>query len=79
MYFFFYLAQSTPPLECTAPNEEYQCGSPCQIECATLGQICPVVNVKCNDACYCVEGYARDQCGKCIPDKSPDCVKLYPK
>ncbi|KAJ8921419.1 hypothetical protein NQ315_003037 [Exocentrus adspersus] len=49
------------------PNEKYNCGSPCQTECSTLGQICPIVNIRCNDACYCIDGYARDANGVCIP------------
>ncbi|XP_044258427.1 inducible metalloproteinase inhibitor protein [Tribolium madens] len=52
---------------CNRPNEHYACGSACQTECVTLGQICPIVNIKCNDACYCNEGYARDKNGDCIP------------
>lgn len=76
---FFWKLAATPPISCTKPNEEYQCGSACQNTCATHGQTCPIVNIKCNDACYCVKGYARDQDGKCIPEKSDCCVKLYPK
>ncbi|XP_076759811.1 von Willebrand factor-like [Xylocopa sonorina] len=57
-------------LECNRPHEEYQCGSACQTTCATLGQTCPIVNIRCNDACYCVEGYARNSNGVCIPIKS---------
>ncbi|KAJ8732216.1 hypothetical protein PYW08_014946 [Mythimna loreyi] len=54
-------------INCTRPNEHYECGSACQTECATLGQTCPIVNVRCNDACYCNQGYARDSSGTCIP------------
>ncbi|KAJ8708779.1 hypothetical protein PYW08_010161 [Mythimna loreyi] len=54
-------------INCTRPNEHYECGSPCQTTCATLGQECPINNVRCNDACYCDEGYARDETGTCIP------------
>ncbi|XP_017889435.1 inducible metalloproteinase inhibitor protein-like [Ceratina calcarata] len=57
-------------LVCNYPNEEYQCGSACQTTCATLGQMCPIVNIRCNDACYCKEGYARNGIGMCIPIKS---------
>ncbi|XP_018571457.1 inducible metalloproteinase inhibitor protein-like [Anoplophora glabripennis] len=51
---------------CTRPHEVYKCGSACQTECATLGEICPIVNIRCNDSCYCVDGYARDTDGVCI-------------
>ncbi|KAK2575930.1 hypothetical protein KPH14_007293 [Odynerus spinipes] len=54
-------------LYCNRPNEEYQCGSACQTTCENLGKPCPIINIKCNDACYCKEGYARDKCGNCIP------------
>ncbi|XP_043265628.1 inducible metalloproteinase inhibitor protein-like [Colletes gigas] len=56
-------------LVCNRPNEEYQCGSACQTTCQNLGQPCPIVNIRCNDACYCKEGYARDCNGNCIPIK----------
>lgn len=59
------------PLNCTEPHEVYACGSACQTECATLGQPCPIINIKCNDACYCIENYARNSQGVCIPQK--DC------
>ncbi|XP_012528606.1 inducible metalloproteinase inhibitor protein [Monomorium pharaonis] len=59
-------------LECTRENEEYQCGSACQTTCRNLGQNCSIVNIKCNDACYCKEGYARitDDNSPCIPIKN---------
>lgn len=59
-------------LNCTKPNEEYQCGSACQTTCSNLGQPCPIVNIRCNDACYCKEGYARmtDDDSHCIPIES---------
>ncbi|KAJ8921420.1 hypothetical protein NQ315_003038 [Exocentrus adspersus] len=51
---------------CTRVNEKYDCGSACQTECATLGEVCPIVNIRCNDACYCIDGHARDANGVCI-------------
>lgn len=56
-------------LTCTAENEEYRCGSACQTTCSNLVQPCPIVNIRCNDACYCVNGYARNgnDSSKCIP------------
>ncbi|KAI4494000.1 hypothetical protein M0802_009376 [Mischocyttarus mexicanus] len=56
-----------PPIICDRPNEHYECGSACQTECRTLGQICPIVNIRCNDDCYCNNGYARNDDGVCIP------------
>ncbi|XP_046821431.1 inducible metalloproteinase inhibitor protein-like [Vespa crabro] len=52
---------------CDRPNEIYACGSACQTTCEFLGEPCPIVNVKCNDACYCKDNYARNDEGKCIP------------
>lgn len=53
--------------KCNGPNEFFSCGSPCDTECATLGEECPIVNVKCTERCYCKEGFARDSAGICIP------------
>ncbi|XP_017773884.1 PREDICTED: inducible metalloproteinase inhibitor protein-like [Nicrophorus vespilloides] len=61
------------PKDCFRPKEFYSCGSACQITCETLNQTCPIINIICNDVCYCVEGYARDQTGTCVPiDKCED-------
>ncbi|XP_018571454.1 inducible metalloproteinase inhibitor protein-like [Anoplophora glabripennis] len=62
-------------INCTRPNEYYDCGSACQTECATLGQPCPIINVRCNDDCYCMDGYARDDNGVCI--RIEDCPAKY--
>ncbi|CAK9795037.1 Inducible metalloproteinase inhibitor protein [Anthophora plagiata] len=63
------LATSTFALQinCDRPHEIYACGSACQRTCDNLGQRCPIVNIRCNDACYCEEGYARNSKGTCIP------------
>ncbi|CAH1374190.1 hypothetical protein MTP99_015566 [Tenebrio molitor] len=57
------------PIKCTRPNEHYECGSACQTKCTNLGKTCSIVNVRCNDACYCNEGYARNGQDEdtCIP------------
>ncbi len=60
-------------LTCNEINEEYQCGSACQTTCENIGQPCPIVNIRCNDACYCKDGFARNKNGKCIP--IDDCQK----
>ncbi|XP_077291695.1 zonadhesin-like [Arctopsyche grandis] len=52
---------------CKGPNEFFSCGSACDTTCATLGEVCPIVNIKCNEMCYCKEGFARDSKGVCIP------------
>ncbi|CAG9835579.1 unnamed protein product [Diabrotica balteata] len=57
-------------LECTRPNEFYSCGSACQTTCRNLGKPCPIINIRCNDACYCINGYARNDRGICIPIKN---------
>lgn len=60
------------------PNEVFACGSACQNECRTFGQPCQIINKKCNELCYCKEGYARDDKKICIPENSPDCNLLKP-
>lgn len=56
-------------LICNRPHEKYACGSACQTRCDNLGQPCPIINIRCNDACYCQDGYARNgsDTAKCIP------------
>ncbi|XP_050511866.1 inducible metalloproteinase inhibitor protein-like [Diabrotica virgifera virgifera] len=63
-------------INCTRPNEFYDCGSACQTTCKTLGAVCPIINVRCNDDCYCIKGFARDDKNKCIPIE--DCPKRHP-
>ncbi|KAH1002915.1 hypothetical protein HUJ04_008940 [Dendroctonus ponderosae] len=58
-------------INCSRPNEHYLCGSACQNTCETLGQVCPIVNIRCNDSCYCCPGFARDCQDNCVPE--PDC------
>ncbi|KZC13061.1 PREDICTED: inducible metalloproteinase inhibitor protein-like [Dufourea novaeangliae] len=58
---------SASKLICNRPHEFYDCGSACQTTCATLNQPCPIINIRCNDDCYCKKGYARDCRDVCIP------------
>ncbi|XP_017773887.1 PREDICTED: inducible metalloproteinase inhibitor protein-like [Nicrophorus vespilloides] len=57
------------PRDCFRPNEAYYCGSACQTTCLNYNETCPIINIMCNDMCYCIPGYARDQTGSCIPYK----------
>uniref|UniRef100_A0A2A4JJI9 TIL domain-containing protein n=1 Tax=Heliothis virescens TaxID=7102 RepID=A0A2A4JJI9_HELVI len=56
---------------CPGAHEFFECGSACDNECATLATQnrthCPIKNIVCNRKCYCLDGYARDQSGNCIP------------
>ncbi|XP_052738671.1 inducible metalloproteinase inhibitor protein isoform X2 [Bicyclus anynana] len=52
---------------CLALNEVFNCGSACDTTCATLNQTCPIKNIKCNEKCYCRQGYARNDNDVCIP------------
>ncbi|XP_077292844.1 zonadhesin-like [Arctopsyche grandis] len=54
---------------CSGPNEFYSCGSACDTTCATLGDTCPIVNIRCNERCYCKNGFARNNRNVCIPIK----------
>lgn len=55
------------------PYEFYSCGGACDNVCATLDTInqinCPIINIKCNEMCYCETDYARAKNGTCIPIK----------
>ncbi|CAH0554088.1 unnamed protein product [Brassicogethes aeneus] len=62
--------QTTTPINCTKPFEEYACGSACQTTCENFGKPCPIVNIRCNDSCYCIDNYARNEQGVCIPIKN---------
>ncbi|XP_050672953.1 inducible metalloproteinase inhibitor protein-like [Leptidea sinapis] len=57
--------------KCNGENEYYSCGPHCDNVCATLHEMnqthCPIVNIRCNDKCYCREGYARNDQNECIP------------
>lgn len=51
---------------CTKYEYYTENGSPCQTECATLGDKCMIVNVMASRGCYCKTGYARNARGICI-------------
>ncbi|GBP53678.1 Inducible metalloproteinase inhibitor protein [Eumeta japonica] len=57
--------------KCSGPNEYYSCGGACDNVCATLDTQnqtnCPIVNIKCNEMCYCTEGTARNADNVCVP------------
>ncbi|XP_059622094.1 zonadhesin-like [Phlebotomus argentipes] len=56
------------PKSCPRYEEYHDCGSPCQVECANLGKVCNIQNVRCSDGCYCIPGYARTSPnGPCVP------------
>ncbi|KAJ8732169.1 hypothetical protein PYW08_014899 [Mythimna loreyi] len=62
-------------LKCTGPHEYYSCGGACDNVCLTLNEQsqtnCPIINIKCNEMCYCEPDYARNASNICIPIK--DC------
>ncbi|XP_047526818.1 zonadhesin-like isoform X2 [Vanessa atalanta] len=63
-------------LQCSGPNEFFSCGSACDNVCSKLSTEnqtnCPIVNIVCNQKCYCEENYARDDYNICIPiDECP--------
>ncbi|GAB0100411.1 cysteine-rich venom protein 6-like [Sergentomyia squamirostris] len=62
------------PISCPRYEEYHDCGSPCQVQCDNLGQVCNIQNVRCSDGCYCIPGYARNfPNGPCIPQyKCPE-------
>ncbi|XP_017773897.1 PREDICTED: inducible metalloproteinase inhibitor protein-like [Nicrophorus vespilloides] len=52
---------------CPKPNEHYECTSTCESNCSTLGLPCRLRFIRCNDVCYCDEGFSRDSKDNCIP------------
>lgn len=64
--------------KCLGPNEYFACGGACDNVCATLDQQsqdnCPIINITCNNMCYCDKGYAGNEKGVCIPIE--DCPKM---
>ncbi|XP_063839439.1 inducible metalloproteinase inhibitor protein-like isoform X3 [Ostrinia nubilalis] len=57
--------------KCQGKNEFYACDSACDNVCADIATQnrtkCPILNIKCNEWCYCDDGYARDANGNCVP------------
>ncbi|KAF2904541.1 hypothetical protein ILUMI_01630 [Ignelater luminosus] len=73
-------AGSTPPSGCKGPNEKYECGSGCQNKCGTVGEACPhttSISKHCYRECYCLNGYARDSSGTCIPEENCSLQKHF--
>ena len=60
-------------IECPA-NESFSCGSAaCEKDCSNINETCDIVNIKCDDKCFCNEGFVRETpSGLCIPiEKCP--------
>lgn len=62
---------------CGAHASYLNCGPNCETTCATLGQKCSIVHIRCPDGCFCNEGYARNSKNECIPIE--ECQKKDPK
>ncbi|KAF9798620.1 hypothetical protein SFRURICE_008353 [Spodoptera frugiperda] len=65
----YYSLSYSVDLTCDREHEHYECGSPCQTTCATLGIGCPIGNKRCVQTCYCDQGYARNDYGTCVPEE----------
>lgn len=46
--------------KCDRINEYFACGSPCQNTCKKLREPCEIKTILCQDSCYCLPGFARD-------------------
>ncbi|CAG4936731.1 unnamed protein product [Colias eurytheme] len=57
--------------KCSRQNEYFSCGPECDNVCSDLHlqnqTNCPIVNIVCNNKCYCDPDHARDEHGNCIP------------
>lgn len=58
-------------VKCNGSHEYFSCGQECDNVCATLNKQnktnFPIVNIQCNEQCYCEDGYARNGSNICIP------------
>lgn len=58
-------------VKCPGDHEYYSCGGACDNVCQLMPYQnitnCPIINVKCNEKCYCEDGYARNSYGICVP------------
>ena len=55
--------------QCPA-NEAFSCGSAaCEKSCGNINDTCDIVNIKCDDKCFCIDGYVRESGSNspCIP------------
>ncbi|XP_028042397.1 zonadhesin-like isoform X6 [Bombyx mandarina] len=56
---------------CPGKHEYYSCGGACDNICDKLSEenqtSCSIINIKCNEMCYCEEGYARNKNNICVP------------
>lgn len=66
---------------CPGKHEYYSCGGACDNICDKLSEenqtSCSIINIKCNEMCYCEEGYARNKNNICVP--FDQCNGEYPK
>ncbi|CAH0627383.1 unnamed protein product [Chrysodeixis includens] len=58
-------------LKCPGDHEHFECASECDNVCATLDRQnktnCPIPSANiCTPKCYCNDGYARNDQGKCV-------------
>ncbi|XP_077291437.1 zonadhesin-like isoform X2 [Arctopsyche grandis] len=65
------------PIGCYGLNEVFDCGSPCDTKCKSLGKPCNIRAYECVKQCYCKDGYARDHRDRCVPIKY--CPRKTPK
>ncbi|CAO1396965.1 unnamed protein product [Diamesa tonsa] len=76
--------EKCPSKECPE-NESFSCGSAaCEKDCSNINETCDIVNIKCDDKCFCNKGFVRayrngpcipiDQCnGQCPANEIMDC------
>ncbi|CAH4008536.1 unnamed protein product [Pieris brassicae] len=81
VFYYLFFLYCLPTLEAgkCGDDEFFFCGPECDNECSTLHEMnrtnCPILNIVCNEKCYCEDGYARDDEGQCIPIE--ECPSSY--
>ncbi|XP_047515818.1 inducible metalloproteinase inhibitor protein-like isoform X2 [Pieris napi] len=76
-----YLGDCLPEENCgkCGNHEFFSCGPECDNECSTLHEMnrtnCPILNIVCNEKCYCEDGFARNDARECIPVE--ECPNSY--
>ncbi|KAL7011539.1 hypothetical protein ACKWTF_014308 [Chironomus riparius] len=49
-------------------NESFSCGNPlCEKTCENYKETCTIQNIRCEDKCYCNDGFVRNKNNVCVP------------
>lgn len=76
--FFREIKSTNEFLPACPKNESFSCGNPsCEKDCSNYKDICTIVNVRCEDKCYCNKGFVRlYKNGPCVPIQACSWLEL---